>query len=329
MKHLAFTLMILSTLIAMTLPAAAGAPDGEIQARGWREYFPPVSPPARTSHAMAYDTARGVAVLFGGGSGSYEDLDDTWEWDSRTRTWNQRFPAHHPSGRWGHAMAYDEARGVTVLFGGTVNFGGSNETWIWDGSDWTQLFPDTVPEDRYVHGMAYDSDRQVTVMFGGLYAYDDTWEWDGLNWSQPAVANPNWRIGQAMVYDRPRHTMVIFAGDDTSGWYSYFDDTWERTNGGDWVEISPPQRPPMRERMAAAYFADIQRTVVFGGLDPWTRRDDTWIWDGVNWRTRTFEPRPWGRCCTAMVYDPILHGLVLFGGATFYGVETNDTWLFR
>ena len=47
----------------------------------------PGSPPgARTGHAMAYDSARGVTVLFGGEfydsqSMSYELLGDTWEWD--------------------------------------------------------------------------------------------------------------------------------------------------------------------------------------------------------------------------------------------------------
>src|SRR5687767_14086581 len=41
-------------------------------------------PPARINHALAYDSARGKIVLFGGRTDSeystYSLLDDTWEW---------------------------------------------------------------------------------------------------------------------------------------------------------------------------------------------------------------------------------------------------------
>jgi hypothetical protein len=37
------------------------------------------SPPARRIHAMAYDSDRGVVVVFGGNSESGEFLGDTWE----------------------------------------------------------------------------------------------------------------------------------------------------------------------------------------------------------------------------------------------------------
>jgi len=38
-------------------------------------------PPARCKHALAYDSARGRLVLFGGFGVSGEPLQDTWEWD--------------------------------------------------------------------------------------------------------------------------------------------------------------------------------------------------------------------------------------------------------
>jgi hypothetical protein len=53
--------------------------------------------------------------------------------------WTQKLPAKSPSGRHGHAMAYDSAHGQVVLFGG---LGADNtvlsDTWTWDGSNWTQ-----------------------------------------------------------------------------------------------------------------------------------------------------------------------------------------------
>ncbi len=67
-------------------------------------------------------------------------------------------------------MAYDSARGVTVLFGGLRYPNVFDDTWEWDGTTWTQLaIPGPPPRQR--HGMAYDTARGVTVFFRG-----DTWE---------------------------------------------------------------------------------------------------------------------------------------------------------
>ena len=84
-------------------------------------------------------------------------------------------------------MAYDAARGVTILFGGSVNDGDTRE---WDGVRWAQVAAedDGGPSARYYHAMAYDSERGVTVLFGGAgpagpSGLGDTWEWDGVRWA--------------------------------------------------------------------------------------------------------------------------------------------------
>jgi hypothetical protein len=80
-------------------------------------------------------------------------------------------------------MAYDSARGVTILFGGQEGFLGpdSDETWEWDGNTWTQRIT-SGPTAREDHAMAFDSARQVVVLFGGWHhGFDgETWEWDGF-----------------------------------------------------------------------------------------------------------------------------------------------------
>jgi len=57
-------------------------------------------------------------------------------------TWMRRVsngPSVHPSARIGHAMAYDSARGVTVLFGGLDRSGAHcDDTWEWNGEIWRQ-----------------------------------------------------------------------------------------------------------------------------------------------------------------------------------------------
>jgi hypothetical protein len=136
-------------------------------------------PPARYNAAMAYDSARGKTVLFGGNAGPASApvyLGDTWGWDGTS--WMQIAPAG-PAPRALHAMAYDSARGETVLFGGDSLGGVLGDTWMWEGTgSWTQV-ASTGPPGRYGHAMVYDSARGRTVLFGGTAVdnFSDTWEY--------------------------------------------------------------------------------------------------------------------------------------------------------
>src|SRR5690606_11603877 len=79
----------------------------------WEELDDASIPPRRTEPAMAYDSARGKVVLFGGADSHLRG--DTWEWDGVS--W-RRVATTGPSARDGHAMAYDATRKKVVLFGG-------------------------------------------------------------------------------------------------------------------------------------------------------------------------------------------------------------------
>jgi len=163
----------------------------------WYQVPDSVPLPGPTSHhAMVYDSARGVIVLFGGtiGASAYAQ-SETWEWSCATRAWTQRNPPTSPPPRYTHAMAYDSARHVVVLFGGREDWSmpERNETWEYDGNNWSQRFPQTVPGARIAHAMAYDKARAQTVMFGGHLSgarLNDTWLWDGNNWTEASVPVP-------------------------------------------------------------------------------------------------------------------------------------------
>src|SRR5262249_36920980 len=93
-----------------------------------------------------------------------------------------------PSTRELHAMAYDAARGVSVLFGGFWSSSYYGDTWEWNGSSWTLRSSDGPL--RRGHALAYDAARRVTVLFGGdffdgstIHFLGDTWEWDGGAWA--------------------------------------------------------------------------------------------------------------------------------------------------
>jgi hypothetical protein len=143
----------------------------EWDGKNWTQIKPTTtSPLARSSHAMAYDSARQRTVLFGGSDSNAKTLADTWEWDGKS--WAQIKPTTSPAARVWHAMAYDSARKRTVLFAGWTGSSPLTDTWEWDGKNWTQIKPTTSPSSPGV--MAYDSARQRTVLFGKAAG---TWEY--------------------------------------------------------------------------------------------------------------------------------------------------------
>jgi hypothetical protein len=106
--------------------------------RRWtRQGAPGAQPPTRAGGRMAFDTARGQAVLMGGyvyGPNGFP-LGDTWLWNGAEWT---EYTGPGPTARSHHSMAYDPERDVIVLYGG---YGGGTtilgDTWEWDGEGWT------------------------------------------------------------------------------------------------------------------------------------------------------------------------------------------------
>jgi hypothetical protein len=90
----------------------------------WTEKEPANKPPVRCWHMMAYDSARNVTVMFGGGTRYDPTLNDTWEWDGTD--WKEIQLDEKPGKRFHHAMAYDSGREKVVLFGGHFEL---EDTW--------------------------------------------------------------------------------------------------------------------------------------------------------------------------------------------------------
>lgn len=159
---------------------------------------------ARQDHALAFDSMRGVAVLFGG--------NQTFEWNGTS--WSQR-SSGGPSPRRGHGLAFDRQRGVTVLFGGASLPGGSTllgDTWEWNGGWWREHFGVPGPAARQHASMAFDTRRLRTILHGGASAsggLNDTWEWNGTGWT-PITTNPA-PLGGHMAFDEARGVAVVYA----------------------------------------------------------------------------------------------------------------------
>ena len=197
----------------------------------WTQVNPAITPPARDSHSMVYDSNRRVIVLFGGYNPSTNYLSDTWEYNGSN--WQQVNTPQTPPGRHHHAMVYDSQRRVVVLYGGySASDPQMEDTWEYNGTTWQQIAPAQSPPGRGGHSMAYDSQRGVAVLFGGTTngsdPLGDTWDYDGVSWQPAASAvSPAARLGFPLVYDSHRDRAVLFGGASRLVPLNVFNDTWE------------------------------------------------------------------------------------------------------
>jgi len=238
-------------------------------------------PSRRVNSAMAFDTRRGKAVLFGGWVTPDNYYGDTWEWDGTQ--WNL-VSTSGPPPRANHAMAYDSSRRKIVLFGGSYYQTIYGDTWEWDGSSWRQV-SSSGPCPRIFARMVYDESRGKVVLFGGQTHYygtflSDTWEWDGNSWQQVATTGPSARSYHMMAYDPIRQRVVLFGG---GGWDrpEYFDDTWE-WDGTSWTQID--EYGPSERARACMFFDESRQTIIlFGGYNS---KDgalgDTWEYSSIS-----------------------------------------------
>ena len=322
-------LLVLALVPSMVVSTASLTAHADTTVNNWGQQSPAQSPPGLAYSGLAYDSARGRTVLFGGGSGCCNEPNATWEWDGKNWTSFATFPS--PPSSLGPGMAYDSARGVTVLL---ANDG---TTWEWNGQFWTQRVTATSPSGRIWTAMTYDSVRHVMVLFGGNGGQGsllgDTWTYDGNNWTKMTPASsPSPRDGHAMAFDSGRGVAVLFGGrapDRTN-------DTWE-WDGTNWTQrtaVNATGTPYPRWLESMAYDAQLGETVMFGGdhLEPNLLGpiDDTWLWDGTSWTRDWTSAVPIYRAGQAMAYESGSGRIVLFGGTdqgqpgTFY----NDTWEF-
>ncbi|MEM7203089.1 MAG: hypothetical protein AAF628_22705 [Planctomycetota bacterium] len=276
-------------LLALAATAAVSlAPNLDAQLGVWRKISD--MPDIRASHAMAYDSARGVVVVFGGSSG-LGATNDTLEWNGSE--WIQLEPLDRPPPLLDSAMAYDEALGQCVLFGGSdgsTTFG-TDGMWAWDGANWTELHPRTRPPIRHSEALVFDSARQVLVLFGGRTAgvrLTDTWEWDGTNWTELAVAGPPFGETKTSTFDSLRARTLVVGGTVTPH------DMWS-WDGSVWENLGPT---PGGSTMA--YDARRDRVVLFYNLffQTWQTSE----FDGVEWTTLSHINPPSTRA-PPLVYD--------------------------
>ena len=314
---------ILNILLMLYLPVAGaqGFPN-------WTQKNPLTNPSVRQDLAIAYDSAHGQIVIFGGANVAGA-LNETWVWDGSN--WTQKFPAKSPPARFYTAMAYDSAHSQIVLFGGNTGINtGYNDTWVWDSTNWTQKSPAANPAGRYGHAMAYDSAHGQVVLFGGTTAGNsgligDTWVWDGSTWAQKTTQNgPPAALLPAMAYDTAHGRVVMFGGNTSAG---VLNATW-LWDGSVWTQETVQTSPSSRYGAMLDYDSAHSQIVLFGGLSTAGGNinllNDTWFWNGSAWTQQITQNSPPARAASAMAYDSTNGVSVIFGGNN--SGYSNDTW---
>jgi hypothetical protein len=320
----------------------------------------PASPrPTGSSPAVAFDGARRKLVLVASAA-----VHETWEWDGFG--WSLRPTPVAPPPRYSHGMAWHQATGQVVLFGGAAPSTNAllGDTWLWNGLTWERANV-PGPSPRRFPSLAYDSVRQRTVLFGGsdpAGPLHDTWEWTGGSWQQRLEPGPS-AIGfyQAMAYDEARGECVLFL----SGFAPRGPEVW-RWNGvawsqalvaspwfGDTLVYFPPTRQTVkldsgtwlwtgtgwthpapdepRAYFAAMVFDSVRGVVVCCQSEGAGEPVSTTEWDGARWLRRPSLQQPPGENWRA-VFDPVRAETLVFGGTApgtggGAGPGTDGTWL--
>ncbi len=297
----------------------------------WEQRQPANSPGPRESGAVAFDSLRQRAVLFGG-SNAGAVLGDTWEWDGTT--WARVNTATSPSPRRHAAMAFDEARRRIVLFGGADLGARFGDTWTYDGTNWTRQTPSRSPSARSEAAMAFERAGNRVLLFGGsdgTTSFNDTWVFDGTDWAQAASpTRPFPRWSHALATEPSTGGVLLFGGLALQTGVASINDTW-LWSGGTWTIQNPTATPTARA--AQALFNDVSRDriVMFGGAYVTSTVTvplaDTWSWDAANrqWNSITAGV-PGARSHMSACDGPT--GAVMFGGRGA-SATASETWVLR
>ncbi|MBN2494900.1 MAG: hypothetical protein JXR96_09950 [Deltaproteobacteria bacterium] len=344
-------------------PDASLADTWEYDGSGWSLIEPAASPTDRGRARMGYDPQRKIVVLMGGWSQTEGECRDTWTWDGSSwtecpdagtpvtssqlrMTWDpveQKLMLagiedvtslrawHFDGSSWiAHAesgidlygidepcLAFDESRGYALFFTEESHMNAGFT--VSPAGDWSRLLPTPQPGgiDVYRGGFVFDTQASELRLFGESASDFAGWRWDGDMWRPLDLQGADEIYTPCCVaYDASRHATVVFSSR-----------TFELV-GDSWTERPSSESPPQSGAMA--YHAGLGRVIYFGGVVGFLEyADETWEWDGSEWRVLPTGSSPPGRRDGGLAYDEARERLVLFGGSGMVAEHTQllrDTW---
>jgi antitoxin component YwqK of YwqJK toxin-antitoxin module len=249
----------------------------------WQRIFADgAAPPARDYAAMAYDSGRGVIVMYGGRDLRGKPHFDVWELDAAG--WKRCMPANYSlEARAAASLVYDSHRKVCVLIGGlgltkTGLLDLRSEVLEWNGKDWARASDKggSVKGTAAVAGpalygaaAAYDEQRRCIVVHGGQVdtntASKQTWVLQDGTWIKDSIESGVEVSFHAAVYDADARSVVLLQS-ESKQLQALIPEyhTW----GSFWYSAGPLKNPSERREFAAAYDRLTREIVVFGGAIP-------------------------------------------------------------
>jgi hypothetical protein len=243
------------------------------------------------------------------------------------RTWVQASGGPQPPAN--GAMAYDLVHHQTVM----LVPGHPSQTWVFDGATrrWSQRFPATSPQLNGA-AMAFDAARGYVLLLGSNanastcapWLPGETWTWNGTTWTQlhPVVAPDECAgLGARMVYDAAHQRDLVVCDCNSPATWLWDGVNWAKTDGAPYATT-------------LAYDPASQRVISFGGYLFFHGDNDfgdTWAWNGSRWIQLAAGGGirdPERRGFASMTFDPVVGGLVMFGGLAHYPSPhaLSDTW---
>ncbi|NHJ87277.1 MAG: hypothetical protein FK734_17570 [Asgard group archaeon] len=245
-----------------------------------------------------------------------------------------------------HEMVYDSQNNQLVLFGGEIKDGSLadfNTTWIFSSinQSWSKLSSDNSPGARSNHQMAYNTITGKILLFGGISKatgsqVNDTWEFNPTTnlWTELHPTNaPSARAAHEMYFDPEYNEVILYAGVHSS--VSTCNDMWAYNfTANNWYEINHTNSPGYGYGQSFVYDEVNKVGVFFGGrFDDMTLKNDVWLFNrsSISWIKKEPTIKPQERYHLAMVYNPIEHYFVMFGGDNEFvpARALSDTWIYN
>ncbi len=287
-------------------------------------------PGSRSRHGLVRDRADGSTLLFGGivWEGTGRLPPDTWRLVDGE--WSPVADAQGPSGRHRGGMAFDAARGFSVLFGGQdASNSMLGDTWAFADGGWRR-YRDRWrrrPEARCGHALAFDEELGATVLFGGIGEGDrtlgDTWTFGDAGWARVRGPQPPRRRYAAFAYDPSRRGCVLHGGAVDDRGRRQFGDAWLLRDRA-WSRLGPGFETDDRDDHGLAFHPGAGALVMLEG---------TGGARGVlaasvgGWEPIPCSPLHPRHQCSPLAWDESLDALVMHGGEAGHGGPQFDATL--
>lgn len=274
-----------ATILVAPDPAATSRANATVETFSYSDgFWSPLgfasAPSSRAYESLTYDEGLEGLLLFGGVNAAGALLNDTWSFTSSGWTNLSASVGPAPSARASAELAYDNASGEAILFGGSASLSSPfaaalTDSWSFSSAGWRAINGSSHPFSG--GSMAYDAALGAVVAFGGITpsggCSGSTFEFASGLWtnvSSSITGSPGGLALATMAYDASTGAIELFGGVCESELLgiptgvSVSGAMWTLSNGH-WSKLAASGGPGPRYGVDLAVNATSNTTLLFGG----------------------------------------------------------------